>query len=184
MRIRLATAADAAAIASLYAPYVEESAVSFETSPPDAEEMRRRIEAGGGLHPWLVAEEEGVVIGYASATAFRARPAYRYTVETSIYLGARYGGRGVGTSLYRLLNETLEAQGFAQAIGAITLPNAASVRLHEALGFSTAGVYRQVGYKLGQWHDVGLWQRALAPACNPPTEPKAVDQVIEQIIRG
>ena len=173
MRLRRASPEDAAAIAAIYAPYVTASAVSFETEPPDADAMRARIEAGGELYPWLVAEEEGEVLGYAYASAFRARPAYRYVVETSVYLAGGAQGRGIGTALYGALIRTLEAQGFAQAIGAITLPNAPSVRLHEALGFVQAGTYRQVGWKMGAWHDVGLWQRALAPATDPPREPVA-----------
>jgi L-amino acid N-acyltransferase YncA len=172
MRIRAATPDDAAAIAAIYAPYVTASAVSFEVAPPDEAEMRQRIEVGGGLYPWLVAcAENDAVIGYAYATAFRARPAYRYVVETSVYLDPGHHGRGAGRMLYQALIRTLEKQRFAQAIAAITLPNDASVRLHEALGFAPAGVYRQVGYKGGRWLDVGLWQRALAPATNPPTEP-------------
>ena len=184
MRIRLANDADAAAVAAIYAPYVENSAVSFETSAPDPVEMQGRIRSGGGLYPWLMAEDGGEIAGYAHATAFRPRPAYRFVVETSIYLGRGHEGRGLGALLYRKLIESLQAQGFAQAIGAITLPNAASVRLHEALGFERAGTYRKVGYKLGEWHDVGLWQRALAPASNPPVEPKGVDEVIGRIIPG
>ncbi len=170
MRLRRASPADAAAVAAIYAPYVEGSAVSFETEPPGADLMRERIEAGGELYPWLLAEGEEV-LGYAYASAFRARPAYRYAVETSVYLAAAAHGRGIGKALYEALIRTLEAQGFAQAIGAITLPNAASVRLHESLGFVQAGAYRQVGYKMGRWHDVGLWQRALGPETNPPREP-------------
>ena len=171
MRLRSASSDDAAAIAAIYAPYVTDSAVSFETEAPDAAAMRGRVEAGGDVYPWLVAEEAGELLGYAYASAFRPRPAYRYTVETSVYLAAGAQGRGIGRTLYGALIRTLEAQGFAQAIGAITLPNDASVRLHEALGFARAGVYRQVGYKMDRWHDVGLWQRALAPAANPPREP-------------
>ena len=171
VRLRRASSDDAAAIAAIYAPYVTDSAVSFETEAPDAASMRARIEAGGDLYPWLIAEEEGAPLGYAYASAFRARPAYRYAVETSVYLAAGAQGRGIGRTLYAALIRTLEAQGFAQAIGAVTLPNDASVRLHEALGFEQAGVYRQVGYKLGAWHDVGLWQRPLAPVANPPREP-------------
>jgi phosphinothricin acetyltransferase len=173
MRLRAATSQDAAAIREIYAPYVRESAVSFETEPPTVREMQERIEAGGDLYPWLVAEDEaGEIAGYAYATAFRPRPAYRYAVETSVYLSPRHQRRGLGAGLYRSLLATLETQGFAQAIAAITLPNAASVRLHEALGFVAAGRYSQVGYKLGGWHDVGLWQRALAPATKPPAEPR------------
>ena len=173
MRLRAATADDAAAIADIYAPYVAASAVSFETDPPDAEAMRTRIEAGGILYPWIVAEEAGqAILGYAYAARFRERPAYRFTVETSVYLRPDSCGRGLGAALYAPLLATLEAQGFTQAIAAITLPNAASVRLHERLGFQPAGTYRQVGWKVGGWHDVGLWQRALAQAAAPPSEPR------------
>jgi phosphinothricin acetyltransferase len=173
VRLRAASPDDAASISDIYAPYVSGSIVSFETDAPTAEEMRGRIEAGAGLYPWIAAEDEdGAVAGYAYATAFRPRPAYRYAVETSVYLGVGFQGRGLGARLYGSLLATLEAQGFAQAIAAISLPNPASVRLHEALGFTAAGRYAQVGYKLGGWHDVGLWQRPLAPAMNPPAEPR------------
>ena len=172
MIVRLASAGDAAAIAAVYAPYVTDSFVSFETDPPDEAEMRRRIEGGGACHPWLVAELDGRIAGYASASPFRPRAAYRYAVETSVYLAPDRCGRGVGRTLYARLLDLLERQGFVQAIGAISLPNEASVRLHEALGFTAAGVYRQVGWKCGGWRDVGLWQRALAPPTVPPTEPQ------------
>jgi L-amino acid N-acyltransferase YncA len=178
VRIRLATADDAAAIATLYAPYVTGTAVSFEVEPPDAAAMAARIAAGDGLYPWFVASgEDGAVLGYAAASAFRTRAAYRFSVETSVYLAPTATGHGTGRRLYRVLLETLTAQGFAQAIGAITLPNPASVALHEALGFAHAGTYNRVGYKLGGWHSVGLWQRALARAADPPTDPKPVAAV-------
>ena len=178
MKIRLATADDAAAIASVYAPYVTGTAVSFEVEPPDAAMMRSRIEGGNALYPWFLAcDDNGRMLGYAAASAFRTRPAYRFTVESSVYLAADAVGRGIGRRLYRTLLETLEAQGFMQAVGAITLPNPASVALHEALGFTQAGTYRQVGYKLGAWHSVGLWQRALAPLAERPHEPKPVAEV-------
>ena len=176
MRIRPATPADAAAIAAIYRPYVTDTAVSFELDPPDTEEMRRRVEAGGELYPWLLAEESEA-IGYASAGPFRARPAYRFTVETSIYLAPQAVGRGVGRQLYARLLSLLEAQGFAQAIGAITLPNPASAGLHERLGFERAGTYGRVGWKFGAWHSVGLWQRPLAPLDSRPAEPKPFRQV-------
>jgi phosphinothricin acetyltransferase len=172
MKLRAATPDDAAALAAIYAPFVTGSAVSFETDPPDEAAMSARIEAGGGLYPWLVAEEEGRMLGYAYAARFRDRPAYRFAVETSVYLRADASGRGLGRQLYEPLLATLEGQGFTQAIAAITLPNEASVRLHERLGFVRAGTYRQVGWKFGAWHDVGLWQRGLAPAGTPPVEPR------------
>lgn len=178
MKLRAASPADAEAIAAIYAPYVTDSIVSFETRPPTIEEMRARIEAGGDLYPWLIAEEgPGAVLGYAYASAFRPRPAYRYAVETSVYLAGGAQGRGLGEHLYRTLIEKLTTQGFTQAIGAITLPNPASVRLHEKVGFFEAGVYRQVGYKLGRWLDVGLWQRALAPPQDPPVEPRPLSEI-------
>lgn len=178
MRIRLAAADDAAALAAVYRPYVTDTAVSFETDPPDAAAMRAWIESGGQLYPWLVAcGDDGEPLGYASAGAFRTRPAYRFTVETSVYLAPEAVGRGVGRSLYTALLETLTVQGFAQAIGAITLPNLASVALHEKLGFVRAGTYRDVGWKFGAWHSVGLWQRPLAALGDAPAEPKPFAQV-------
>lgn len=173
MKLRAATPDDAAAIADIYAPFVTGSAVSFEMEPPDAAAMRARIGAGGDLYPWLVADADGALLGYAYASPFRPRPAYRFTVETTIYLRPEACGRGLGPRLYAPLLSALEANGFTQAVAAITLPNEASVRLHERLGFALAGTYRQVGWKLGAWHDVGLWQRALAPVESPPGEPQA-----------
>jgi len=172
VRIRLATADDAVAIATLYAPYVADSAVSFEGKAPDAAEMAERIAKGGDLYPWLVGEEDGALLGYAYATAFRPRHAYRFTVETSVYVRQGGHGRGVGGAVYGALLPLLEAQGFTQAIAALTLPNEASVSLHERLGFVRAGVYENVGFKLGEWRSVGLWQRPLAPMVTEPEEPR------------
>ena len=172
MRIRLAESGDAASVAALYAPYVTESAASFEGKAPGADEMADRIAKGGELYPWLVAEKDRDLLGYAYATAFRPRHAYRFAVETSVYVRQGDHGRGTGGALYGALLPLLEAQGFTQAIAAITLPNEASARLHERLGFSRAGTYRRVGWKNGAWHDVGLWQRPLAEAAAPPAEPR------------
>jgi phosphinothricin acetyltransferase len=173
MKLRAATPDDAAAIAGIYATFVTDGAVSFETEPPDAAAMRARIEAGGALYPWIAGEaEDGTLLGYAYATRFRDRAAYRFTVETTIYLRPGAAGHGLGRRLYAPLLATLQAQGFTQAIAAITLPNPASVGLHERLGFAPAGLYRQVGWKLGGWHDVGLWQRPLARPETVPAEPR------------
>jgi L-amino acid N-acyltransferase YncA len=180
MKVRAATADDAAAIASLYAPYVAGSIVSFETQPPDPDEMARRIAAAGGLYPWFVACDGAELAGFAYACAFRTRPAYRFTVETTVYVADGAHRRGIGTLLYRTLLPVLEAQGFAQAIAAITLPNEASVRLHEALGFSQIGTYEKVGFKFREWRSVGLWQRALAKLSTRPEEPRPVALVWKQ----
>ena len=140
--IRAARPEDAAAIAAIYAPYVLTGTVSFEIDPPDARQMRARMAASDGLYPWIVAtngEADGGVLGYAYATKFRDRPAYRYVVETSIYVAGTVQRQGIGRLLYEALIDTLRAQGFTQAIGVISLPNDASIRLHEAVGFRRAG---------------------------------------------
>ena len=170
--IRLATTADAAAIAAIYGPYCTESRISFEETAPDAEEMARRI-AGDkpGYHPWLVAEEDGVILGYAASSPFRTRPAYRWSVETGLYLAPAAQGRGIGRALLERLVELLELQGYVAVIGAIALPNPASVALHEKLGFDRVGAYRGTGFKQGEWLDVGLWQKDLAPRSATQAEP-------------
>jgi len=179
MRIEAAEAKDAAAFAAIYAPFVTGSAVSFEEQAPSEAEMVERIASGGELYPWLVAREEGRVLGYASASRYRPRPGYRFTVETSVYVAGDAQRRGVARALYSRLLNVLVAQGFAQAIAAITLPNVASARLHEAFGFECCGVYRRVGRKLDQLWDVGLWQRALAEPSEPPSEPLPFASFIE-----
>jgi len=178
--IRAARPDDAAAIAGIYAPYVETGTVSFEIEPPDSRAMRNRMNASEGLYPWLVVtngDEEGGVLGYAYATRFRDRPAYKYIVETSVYLASGTQGQGNGRQLYEALVATLRAQGFTHAIGAIALPNDHSIRLHESVGFRRTGVLREVGYKQGRWIDVGFWQRELNPATIPPMEPKPFSEV-------
>jgi phosphinothricin acetyltransferase len=178
--IRVATTADAAALAELYRPYVEGSRISFEEKAPDRAEMARRIESDRpGHYPWFAAEENGRLLGFASSSAFRARPAYRWTVETGIYLSCEAQGRGVGRALLKELLRTLEQQGYVAAIGAIALPNDASVALHEKLGFVHTGTYRQVGFKMGEWLDVGLWQKELAPRQTPPVDPRPLASIGE-----
>lgn len=178
--IRPAQAEDAAAIAAIYAPFVLSGTVSFETEAPDARQMRTRMAASDGLYPWIVAtngDPQGGVLAYAYATRFRDRPAYRYVVETSVYVAGPTQGQGAGRLLYEALIDTLRAQGFTQAIGAIALPNDGSIRLHEAVGFRRAGVYREVGYKQGQWIDVGFWQCELNEPSVPPVEPRPFSEV-------
>ena len=177
--IRAAGAADSAAIAAIYAPHVLSGTVSFETDAPDARAMRGRMASSDGLYPWIVATngEETGVLAYAYATQFRDRPAYKYVVETSIYVAGTVQRQGAGRLLYEALIDTLRAQGFTQAIGAIALPNEGSIALHEAVGFRRAGVYREVGFKNGQWIDVGFWQCELNDSTIPPVEPKRFSDV-------
>lgn len=172
--IRLTTAEDAAAIAAIYAPYVTDTPISFEEVAPGAEEMAQRMAGDGrGLHPWLAAEADGRVIGFASSSAFRARPAYRWTVETGVYLAPEAQGRGLGRALMEHMLDLLTRQGFTSVVAGITLPNAASVALHEKLGFSPCATYRETGFKLGEWRTVQVFARDLAPRLIPPRELRA-----------
>jgi L-amino acid N-acyltransferase YncA len=165
---------DGAACAAIYAPSVEGSPVSFEEVAPDAAEMSARIERGSATHPWLVLESGGEVVGYAYACAHRERPAYRWAVDVSVYVAADRRGEGHGRRLYEELFGRLRRLGFRTACAGITLPNPASVALHEGLGFAPAGVARAIGWKAGAWRDVGWWQLELAPpGAVPPPEPLA-----------
>jgi phosphinothricin acetyltransferase len=164
---------DAAACAAIYAPHVEGSAVSFEERAPDAAELAARIERYGASHAWLVAERGGEVVGYAYATAFNERPAYRWSAGVSVYIAESARGQGTGRALYEALFDRLRGRGFRMACAGITLPNEASVGLHEALGFERTGVNREIGWKEGAWRDVGWFQMELAPAPDgPPPEPR------------
>jgi phosphinothricin acetyltransferase len=163
---------DAAACAAIYAPSVESTPISFELTPPDAAEFARRIERYSATHQFLVAEEGGEVAGYAYACRWRERPAYDWAVEVSVYVDPARKREGVGRALYAELLDRLRAQGFRVAVAGITLPNPASIALHERMGFRSIGALREVGWKVGGWHDVGYWQLLLAPdAADPPAAP-------------
>lgn len=168
MPVRDATAADAAVCAEIYAPYVRDTAISFETEAPSADEMARRIAAA---HAWVVDELAGRVVGYAYAGPMKERAAYRWSCEVSVYVLAGLHRGGVGRGLYEALFARLAFLGYRTAVAGMTLPNDASVGLHRALGFEPVGVFRGVGWKLGQWHDVAWMQRALAAPSDPPREP-------------
>lgn len=182
--IRPAEGGDAAAIAALYAPHVLVGTASFESEAPDAHMMRDRMGASDGLYPWIVATagSPGGVVAYAYSRPFSEREAYRWAVETTIYVADTAHRQGVGRLLYGALIDTLRAQHFTQAVGRIALPNDGSIALHEALGFRSAGVLRQIGYKHDRWIDVGLWQCSLAEPTVPPREPRRFSDV--GIVRG
>ncbi len=160
--LRVASSGDAAAIAEIYAPYVLNSAATFELEPPDAAEIMLRMAAvmERGL-PYLVAELDGVVVGYAYATPFRPRPGYRFTVEDSVYVREGYAGKGIGRSLLRELIERCRMAGCRQMLAVIGGENAASGALHGGTGFVQAGVLEDVGFKLGAFQKVTLMQLAL-----------------------
>ena len=169
--IRVARAADSTAVAEIYRPAVTERATSFELEPPDASEMSRRIVACLERMPWLVAEDDGNVVGYAYAGPHRTRLAYQWSVEVSAYVDERAQRRGIGRALYDALFRVLVLQGFRNAYAGITLPNAASEGFHRHLGFTRVGVFRDVGFKQGKWHNVGWLERALVPGDDTPPVP-------------
>jgi L-amino acid N-acyltransferase YncA len=168
-QVRSATEDDAAACAAIYAPYVTDTAISFEAEPPSASEMADRIRAASERHAWIVLEEAGTVIGYAYALPFRDRAAYSRTCEVSVYMETGRHGAGGGRALYAALLERLAGRGFHLAVAGMTLPNDASVALHQALGFEPVGTFREVGFKHGRWHDVAWVQLVLKPGEDRPT---------------
>ncbi|MBB3227161.1 phosphinothricin acetyltransferase [Luteibacter sp. Sphag1AF] len=167
--IRVATGHDAAACHAIYAPVVETSAITFETGLPGDEAMRERILTRMQTYPWLIWEEDGQVLAYAYCGRFRERAAYDWIAETSIYVHENARRRGIARRLYGTLLEVMNLQHINQAVGVITLPGDTSVALHESMGFEPAGVWRDAGYKLGRWWDVGVWQKTLH---TPPADPQ------------
>lgn len=169
--VRDATAADAAACSAIYAPYVTDTTISFETEPPDAPELGRRIEVAQARHAFLVLEEsDGQLAGYAYGGPFRERAAYRFSCEVSVYLAMSRRGSGGGRRLYDELLARLGDRGFRTAAAGVTQPNDASARLHTAMGFELVGTYVRVGYKFGQWLDVAWYQRPIGTGDDPLTD--------------
>ena len=179
IEIRLAADRDAAAIAAIYAPFVESNATSFEAEAPTAEEIRRRVRETSVAYPWLVCVCDDRVAGYAYAAGHRVRAGYQWSVETSVYVHESFQRSGVGRGLYTSLFAILAAQGFVNAYAGITLPNARSVALHESMGFLPVGVYRSIGYKAGAWHDIGWWHLLLRSHPHEPEAPLPFERLVE-----
>lgn len=177
--IRVATINDAEAIQAIYAPIVRDTAISFETEPPTAQTMQQRILDTLESWPWLVCEQQDAVVGYVYGSRHRTRAAYQWSVDVSVYIHVDVRRSGIGRALYTSLFALLRLQGYFNCLAGITLPNPASVHLHESLGFTPVGVYRTVGYKLGAWHDVGWWQLPLPSGQETPYPPRAF-RVIQQ----
>jgi phosphinothricin acetyltransferase len=169
--VRDATPDDAGACAAIYAPYVTDTAITFEYDPPSAAEMSRRIAAAQRAHAWLVLEEAGRVIGYAYAGPYKERAAYRWSCEVSVYLETGRGRSGGGRALYGALFVRLAERGYRTAVAGVTLPNEASAGFHAALGFEPVGTFRRIGWKHGQWRDVAWVQRPIAGGDEPPGKP-------------
>jgi L-amino acid N-acyltransferase YncA len=150
---------------------VRDTAVSFEEQVPTVDEFHQRIRETSLTHPWLVLEDAGRVVGYAYGSPHRARAAYRWAADVTVYVAPSHHRRGVARRLYTELMQRLRRQGLRMACAGVTLPNDASIALHRALGFTPVGVYRQIGWKHGAWHDVSWWQLDLDPELGAPHEP-------------
>lgn len=187
-QIRSVTVEDAAAIQAIYAPYVTGTVISFEGTPPTVAEMAGRIQKTLGKYPWLVYECDGesdginhsrfhTIAGYVYAAPHSERAAYQWSVNVSVYVHPAYHRRSIGRGLYTTLFALLRGQGYVNAYAGISLPNAGSVGIHEALGFTPIGVYQAAGYKLGKWHDVGYWGLRLNELSATPQPPRPIDAV-------
>ena len=181
--IRLATTADAAQCAAIYAPHVRDSAVSFEYDVPDAEEIEARIRRTLERLPWLVCAAGGEVLGYAYAAPHRQRAGFQWSVEVSVYVKDGSHRQGTGRALYTSLFACLRALGYYKAYAVIALPNPASIGLHEALGFQHVGTFDDIGYKLGKWHAVGYWELSLQPPLTPRNPTPLPDAVATEAWR-
>lgn len=177
VEIRLAGPADAPACREIYAPFVRDSAITFETELPSESAFTDRLAETTPERPWLVCEDDGRVLGYAYASQHRSRDAYRWAVESSVYVAEDARRRGVGRGLYESLFAVLEHQGYRTVYAGITVPNPPSTALHDALGFDRVGTYEDVGYKNGEWHDVAWWGRSLRDDDGPPSAPTPVDSL-------
>lgn len=178
IEIRIAGPEDAAAIQAIYAPIVLHTAISFEEVAPSAEEMRQRIETTLHTYPYFVAVQQGRVVGYAYASQHRARAAYRWAVDVTVYVAERQRRSGIGRQLYDVLLPVLKQLGYRSAYAGISLPNEGSVGLHERLGFQHIGTFSQVGFKLGAWHDVGYWRFDFGgEGCRPEAPTSFLSQI-------
>lgn len=169
-KIRLATPEDAHQMLEIYRPYVLNTAISFETEPPSLQEFQERISENLERLPWLACEIAGQIVGYAYAGTYKSRCAYAWSVETTVYVHQDFHGQGIGKNLYRQILSLLKEQGVVNVIAGIALPNEASIGIHESLGFEKVAQFKDVGFKLGKWWDVGYWQLQL----QKPVEPKAL----------
>jgi len=179
-KIRIVAPSDARSVIEIYGPYCEESPVSFEIRPPTVDEMESRIAEIGQHYPWLLSQSGPEISGFAYAGPHREGAAYRWAVDVAVYVVPDCRGRRVGTALYTSLFEILKIQGFYKAYAGITIPNPASLALHKSFGFELVGVYRNVGFKAGAWHDVSWWEMTLQPAGHRPSEPISISDVLHR----
>ncbi len=177
IKIRLATIEDSDSLLAIYAPYIANTAITFEYQIPSKMEFRERVANIRKEYPWLVCEINNQIVGYAYASRFREREAYKWSVSLSIYINQNYHGKGIGKALYYALLELLKLQGYYNAYVTITLPNIKSESFHEAIGFKEIGVYHKAGYKLGAWHDIKGYELKINEHIQSPVEPKSINEI-------
>ena len=182
--IRLANPTDATAMLVIYAPYIRNTSITFETGIPAVADFANRIRLYLETWPWLVYEKDGQVIGYAYASKYRERVAYQWSVECSVYVHEDHLHKGIGKALYKALLSILKAQGFTTVYAVINLPNDRSVAFHESMGFKYFATYEKVGYKLGNWKDVGWWQLQLNDYATEPAAPIKFSALDNEIVEG
>lgn len=179
-KIRLATEDDSDSILKIYAPYITDTVITFEYQVPTGAEFRERMADIQKDYPWLVCEIDNVIAGYAYASRFHEREAYKWSVDFSIYIKPEYHGKHIGKALYFALLELLKLQGFCNAYALVTLPNRKSESLHESFGFKTTGVCHDVGYKFGSWHDVKWFELKFNEHSPTPAKPKTIDEISDR----
>jgi len=184
LQIRLATPEDAAGMLAIYGPYVANTSITFETEVPTPQQFADRVAHYLQLAPWLVAEEDGVIAGFAYASRYRERVAYQWSVECSVYIHEGFRRRKIAQVLYQTLFTILRQQGFRNVYAVINLPNDASVQLHEQLGFTWFATYEQVGYKLGQWKNVGWWRLIINEFDQEPAAPVSFEHIPKESLAG
>ncbi|HET9137399.1 MAG TPA: GNAT family N-acetyltransferase [Candidatus Kapabacteria bacterium] len=177
--IRFITLADAEAVRLIYLPYVRNTSITFEVAEPTPEEFVHRVETITAQYPWIVYEENGEVLGYAYGCRHRAREAYDWSAESAIYVKEGAHGRGIGKKLYQALFALLKAQGYVNIYGGVTQPNENSNKLHEAVGFTELGRFKNIGYKHGKWHDTKWYELALQEHSAEPAAPKPMPELID-----
>lgn len=182
--LRMAHPQDAPEILSIYRYYVEHTSITFETTVPTPEEFATRIQEAVNFFPYLVATEDGRIVGYAYAHEFHPRQAYRWTVETSIYIAQEHRGQHIGKQLYTELLGLLTAQGFQNVCAVVTIPNAPSMAFHTSLGFETGNLLPNFGYKLGSWHGVAYLYRSLGKHPEHPPEPVSVWNLPKSVVKN
>lgn len=187
IRYRIATLNDAEAILEIYAPYVESTAVTFEAEVPSLEEFRGRMQIIQEQYPYLAAEGDGKILGYAYASAYRPRAGFAWTPELSVYVRQGYQGQGIGTHLYAALLDLLRLQGYQNVCSVLSWPNPGSEKLHQHFGFRFAGLQKKCGYKNGEWRDIAILERRLGDYPVPPPHPLRFSQLpaedVERILK-